>query len=354
MSVPEPAPPASSPSPAPAAPAPVRAPLSAPGRPLIDVGDGTLLAPPPRSPPAAVPPPQPPPAPAPPTVSAPAPRPIPQPGHALVDVGDGTLIEAPPATVTGTTDTGTPTPPGDVGDDAHDVGNDPEAGDEPTSDELAYWAAEADAVDSGGLLLDAVTHPAPGTAFGFPYQGTHGKAFNIAGGSDNWQSENAVDVWLYPGTHVLAVVAGVVSPPGWGFGNAHETGRFAGWRLHLVGDNGQVFYYTHMAGLNVLQGQRVEKGHYLGDSGVANGSPHLHFAARPPYDPRAFYKDAFTLKGRTSIGTSPSTGGPPAPEPNGDVVSAAWDELMSVFGRTLPAATEHVRDARRAAAKAVS
>lgn len=59
---------------------------------LIDVGDGTLIAPPPAAP---APPAEP--SPPPPVVSTPAPSPRPLPGHPLIDSGDGPLIAPPPA-----------------------------------------------------------------------------------------------------------------------------------------------------------------------------------------------------------------------------------------------------------------
>lgn len=212
---------------------------------------------------------------------------------------------------------------------------DAESGDGDFTDaELLALQQEADDIDSGARSLEAVKHPRPGTIIGEPYAGSHSKAVNVAGGSDNWQSENAVDVWLYPGTHILAVEDGQISPGGWGYGLSPFGGRFAGWRVHLVASNGRVFYYTHMAGLNVLKGQRVKRGAHIGDSGVANGVPHLHFAVNPPFDPHAWAKATYDLKARTSIGSSPVSGDFPSSPAD---VNAQWRDLVDVFGKKVPA-----------------
>lgn len=323
----------------------------------IDVGDGTVIVPPPVVPPQpqppapappavatvppppllppAVPPPPPPAAAPPPTPSTQA-QPIPQPGQVLIDVGDGTVIPAPPVVPSPPTPGGVPSAPSD-GYPAADGGDwpDPDGGDGDYTDaDLAAIVQEADDVDAGRIQLLSVNHPPPGSIGQGPYEGTHGKAYNIAGGSDNWESENAVDIWLYPGTHVLAVEDGTVSPGGWGYGLSTRGGRFAGWRVHLVASNGRVFYYTHMAGLNVLKGQPVKKGHTLGFSGVANGTPHLHFAVNPPFDPHAWAKATYDLKARTNLGQNPVTGDFPASPAD---VNAQWRDLIDVFGKKVPA-----------------
>lgn len=239
---------------------------------------------------------------------------------------------APPPPPPATPSDGYPTPDG--GD-----WPDPDGGDGDTTDEdVANLEQEADDIDSGARSPAAVNHPHAGTIIGQPYEGTHSKAYNIAGGSDNWESENAIDIWLYPGTHVRAVEDGTVSPGGWGYGLSSGGGRFAGWRVHLVASNGRVFYYTHMAGLNVTKGQVVKRGAVLGFSGVANGVPHLHFAVNPPFDPHAWAAATYDLKARTNIGTSPTTGAPPpesAPyKPAG--VNAQWRGMIGFLANDLP------------------
>jgi len=110
---------------------------------------------------------------------------------------------------------------------------------------------------------------------GLPYQGTHAKAFNVRGGSDNWQSENAIDIYMPKGTPIYAPVSGTLGNTG----SLGQGGRFAGLRTNLYG-NGQGFYFAHMSKLapGIKAGAKVKKGQLLGYSGEANGVQHLHFA----------------------------------------------------------------------------
>jgi hypothetical protein len=139
--------------------------------------------------------------------------------------------------------------------------------------------------------------PHPVKAIGVPYQGTHARAFNKSGGSDNWESENAVDLPTPKGTPVYAVEAGTIGKQIGPMGS----GRFAGNRLHLV-TAGNEFYYAHLSKLVVKAGQTVHAGQLLGYSGVANGVPHLHIAAKVG-DPRA----AFGSDLATDTGKAPKT-----------------------------------------------
>ena len=115
-----------------------------------------------------------------------------------------------------------------------------------------------------------------GKLIGTPYTGTHAVAFNRAGGSDNWQSENAVDIGVPVGTPVMAVCAGVIDAR---FGNG-GSGRFAGLRLTIDCSDGQRFYYAHLSAYaaGIGPGSRVATGQVLGASGSANGTAHLHIA----------------------------------------------------------------------------
>lgn len=111
---------------------------------------------------------------------------------------------------------------------------------------------------------------------GTPYTGTHAKAFNIAGGSDNWESENAIDLATPIGTHIIAIADGVIGPE---IGSLGQGGRFAGLRLHLVTHDNE-WYYAHASKLYVRAGQAVRQGQIIGASGEANGVAHLHIASR--------------------------------------------------------------------------
>lgn len=115
-----------------------------------------------------------------------------------------------------------------------------------------------------------------GKVIGEPYQGTHAKSFNQKGGSDNWQSENAVDIAVPVGTPVYAVSDGVI---GSRIGSLGSGGRFAGLRVYVnTADNS--YYYAHLSKLAVKAGQKVTAGQLIGYSGSANGVSHLHFAAK--------------------------------------------------------------------------
>ena len=111
---------------------------------------------------------------------------------------------------------------------------------------------------------------------GYPYQGTHGKQFNAQGGSDNWQSENAVDLAAPVGTPVYAAFSGTI---GDNIGSQGQGGRFAGMRVQVNGGSNAA-WYGHLSKIVVKAGQAVKAGQLLGYSGEANGVAHLHFAVQ--------------------------------------------------------------------------
>jgi murein DD-endopeptidase MepM/ murein hydrolase activator NlpD len=136
---------------------------------------------------------------------------------------------------------------------------------------------------SSGSLSSASTSSAPkssgsGSIIGRPYQGTHSTAYNIAGGSNNWESENAVDVAAPVGTPVYAVANGKIGSQ---IGSLGSGGRFAGLRLHLVSSTNE-FYYAHLSKLapGIKAGATVKQGQLLGYTGSANGVAHLHFSSK--------------------------------------------------------------------------
>lgn len=111
---------------------------------------------------------------------------------------------------------------------------------------------------------------------GEPYQGTHAVAFNEKGGSNNWESEDAVDIALPKGTPIYAPTSGVIGSQ---IGSLGSGGRFAGLRVHLVGD-GNELYFAHLSKLAVKAGQHVQAGQVIGYSGEADGVAHLHLASK--------------------------------------------------------------------------
>lgn len=129
---------------------------------------------------------------------------------------------------------------------------------------------------SAGVGTGAVTTIKNPKIIGTPGQGTHGKAFNAKGGSDNWESENAVDISMPKGTPLYATEDGTIGNQ---IGSLGSGGRFAGLRVHLDGA-GNSFYYAHLSKLAVKAGQKVTKGQLIGYSGEANGVQHLHLATK--------------------------------------------------------------------------
>ena len=108
----------------------------------------------------------------------------------------------------------------------------------------------------------------PSTLIGVPLAGTH----TIG----NWESDRALDLLVPAGTPVRAVEDGEVA---WARRSRSRDPRFAGAMLTLRGRSDD-YFYTHLSRLVVRPGQEVRRGQVLGRSGAANGTPHLHFAAR--------------------------------------------------------------------------
>ena len=82
------------------------------------------------------------------------------------------------------------------------------------------------------------------------------------------------DMLAPTGTPLQAVIGGEV---------AHRSNRLGGITISLLGDNGNRYYYAHLAGYEGVPG-RVEQGQvigFVGDTGNATGVPHLHFEIRP-------------------------------------------------------------------------
>ena len=109
----------------------------------------------------------------------------------------------------------------------------------------------------------------------------------------NWESDNAVDVVPEPnlgiGSPVRAVESGTI---GINFG----WNRLGGYRLTLMTPFND-FYYAHFSGYAplILPGRRVGKGDvigYMGDTGNAKGTPHVHLGSRVG-DPSAYVNSLF-------------------------------------------------------------
>jgi murein DD-endopeptidase MepM/ murein hydrolase activator NlpD len=124
-------------------------------------------------------------------------------------------------------------------------------------------------------IRSAPTGPIAHGAFICPVQGP--VAF-----SDTWgaprsggRRHKGVDMLSPRGTPVVAPVSGTVS---------HRGNSLGGLSFHLKGDNGHYYYGTHLASYANVGAGHVQGGTvigYVGDTGNARGTPHLHFEIHP-------------------------------------------------------------------------
>lgn len=106
----------------------------------------------------------------------------------------------------------------------------------------------------------------------------------ITGGysfSDTWgaarsggRSHRGTDIWADYGTPVVATVDGEAVNYGWDWAGGNG--------VFLLGDDGNRYFYAHLDDFGTLG--RVNQGDvvgYVGDTGNASGTPHLHFEIHP-------------------------------------------------------------------------
>jgi murein DD-endopeptidase MepM/ murein hydrolase activator NlpD len=119
---------------------------------------------------------------------------------------------------------------------------------------------------------------------------------NGAAYSDTWgaarsggRSHQGVDMLTHRGNPIFAVVAGSVQ---------FSQNRLGGNAVWLNGANGDRYYYAHLdhyegSSRGVSRGEVIG---YVGDTGNARGTPHLHFEVHPgggaAVNPYPYVRDA--------------------------------------------------------------
>jgi murein DD-endopeptidase MepM/ murein hydrolase activator NlpD len=164
------------------------------------------------------------------------------------------------------------------------------------------------------------------------------------------------DLFAPAGTPILACADGTLYSIGWN--------DIGGYRLWLRDEDGNQFYYAHLAAYSplALEGNQVQAGDvigFVGDTGDADGgSPHLHFEIHPGslvglgYDgvvaPYPFLvawrraEDIFFAAGRVYV---PTRRGTPTLPPPGAVLLEA-DDIASTSG-LVPGALERALTRKR-------
>ena len=89
------------------------------------------------------------------------------------------------------------------------------------------------------------------------------------------RTHKGVDMMASTGTPTVAPVSGRVE---------HRGSSLGGLSWYVYGDNGNMYYGTHLSGYANVGAGHVDAGTligYVGDSGNAAGMPHLHFEIHP-------------------------------------------------------------------------
>lgn len=119
-------------------------------------------------------------------------------------------------------------------------------------------------VMNGESYVDNIFCPVNGSAYGDSWGGPR------SGG----RHHEGVDMLAPTGTPVYAVTTGTV---------VFKQNQLGGNAASLTGDNGNRYYYAHFSHYEGAS-RRVERGEviaYIGDTGNAVGTPHLHFEVHP-------------------------------------------------------------------------
>ena len=199
---------------------------------------------------------------------------------------------------------------------------------------------------SGQACTVPTEHPPPGTIIGGPNAcpGTHCPSTP----PNNWQSDNAVDIWLYPGTVVRAVAAGTVSRS-LGYGRmGDESSQFGGSRLHVEHAGGWVSFYTHLERITIGRGRPVRRGQAIGRSGFGNCVPHLHLGVTPGRDPRDYARLSYNADAPPApprpVEEPPGVRGPLLPR----TLDQSWSNVTHAIGPDRRRYRRRIAAARRA------
>jgi murein DD-endopeptidase MepM/ murein hydrolase activator NlpD len=140
-------------------------------------------------------------------------------------------------------------------------------------DVVAQATAPAVVVDLAPSSTTTTTTAPPAPTSACPVAGpvefVDSWGFRRSGG----RRHQGTDMLAPTGTPAVAPVSGVVT---------HRSNRTGGLSYHLVGDDGAYYYGTHLSAYGasgpVTAGTVIG---YVGDSGNARGTPHLHFEIHP-------------------------------------------------------------------------
>jgi peptidoglycan LD-endopeptidase LytH len=146
----------------------------------------------------------------------------------------------------------------------------------------AAAAAEAEeSSSSADVSVDVTSGPsevevsAPVDGIICPVQGPVAFTDTWGASRSGGRAHKGVDMLSPMGTPTVAPVSGTVS---------HRGNSLGGLSWHLDGDNGTYYYGTHLSSYANEGAGHVEAGTvigYVGDSGNARGTPHLHFEIHP-------------------------------------------------------------------------
>jgi murein DD-endopeptidase MepM/ murein hydrolase activator NlpD len=136
-------------------------------------------------------------------------------------------------------------------------------------------AARASAPRSGGASRAASRTPIVTGSFVCPVQGPVAFSDTWGAARSGGRRHKGVDMLSPRGTPVVAPVSGSVS---------HRGNSLGGLSFHLNGDDGNYYYGTHLSAYANVGIGHVQAGvviGYVGDTGNARGTPHLHFEIHP-------------------------------------------------------------------------